>query len=158
MTTPAPDPRRRLLDRFRDRQRSGVMNAFLDEVCVRGARTPEAIVAGVIRRALADVEAAESRRDQAAVDQVSLVYHAVQGHREAALDLACAALAWEALSPADRPERKAARAEASRRAWMATQAPTTRQVSYLTALGYRGPVPGNRAAASALVDSFTRRA
>ncbi len=152
------DPRRRFLVRFAESRRSTVMNLFLTEIREGRADRPATIVDNLIRRASAEVDLAEARRDRETADRWSLLYHALKGHGLEALDLAAAALAWEATPTAARAQVKAARAAEHRQAWMAGQPVTARQISYLVALGYRGPEPTDRAAAAALIDARKRGA
>lgn len=69
---------------------------------------------------------------------------------------ALAYCAWvlrlEGLPPAERERLTAERGRPYREAAMTAQAPTERQISYLHGLGYRGPAPESKAAASALID------
>jgi hypothetical protein len=144
-------PGKAFLDHFPDHARSWAMSQFLDQIRTGGPTTPAGVATAVAERARAQADEAERRRQWTDVATWSSLFHAVRGYRAQAEALAGAALEWEALPPAERARQKAARAEAGRRAWMAGQPPTEKQLAFLRALGYCGPV-ANRAEASQLID------
>ncbi len=87
------DVRHRFLSRFGEATRSTIVVRVMAQIRERGAPSPEALVDGLIRRAHAEADLADARRDQAAADEWSLLYHGLRGHPDEARDLARAALA-----------------------------------------------------------------
>lgn len=85
------------------------------------------------------------------------VLKALERDREGALAYARSIIAYEALPHPERQRVKAVRTLQYVRQLMATKPVTEPQRAYLHALGYQGPAPTDRAAASALIDELRQR-
>jgi hypothetical protein len=142
-------PERPLLPHIPHYQRGPLMNRFLDPIRTKGIRNPATIVKCVLATLRHDLH---ERREWVADDPLRAVFFIVVAHPTEALALAQEAVAYESMSPEEKEERKAARAEESRRQYMATMPPTDKQLAYLTNLGV-ATAPGHRWNASQLINA-----
>jgi hypothetical protein len=67
------------------------------------------------------------------------------------------ALNQQKLDPRTRQQLKEARAEQCKQDWLVQQLVTTKQINYLTVLGYRGQPPQNKLEASQLIDKLLKQ-
>ncbi len=155
----APDQRptedgRALLERFSSTRRSYVSNTFLYSVR-SGARTPAKVLADV-EHELSET-AIRSRRwgFSDTIERTESIYSILNEFHDEALAFAAWAIAWEALPPAERERQKAAKGAIHKQAYMEQQPATDKQVAYIRALGYEGPVT-SKAHASTLIEQLKR--
>jgi hypothetical protein len=149
-TTEATQPTRPLLPHIPERQRGPVMNYFLRPVRA-GLVNPAAIVRSVIAAMRRDLQQRHQWRSAAELDPFRQALLAVMAHPSEALALAQESIAHERLPDTEKQQRKAARAEAGRQAYMVSQPPTDKQIAYLRGLGV-ATAPANRLQASELID------
>lgn len=143
---------RAFLAHFPPEQKSHVANLFLTPVRA-GHHDPHGVHAAVYADLRQRIEQAErwgreNARDRFILDQVRADY-------DGALDFARWALAYEQLSPAEKARQKASRAREAIEFHMDRDEPTEKQVAYLRARGYVGPIESKRHA-SALIDIYMR--
>jgi hypothetical protein len=143
-----PDPRA-WLEQFPPERRSPIANWF--HLSIRsGVSVPAAV--------LVAVEATVQRRLAWRKDQddswLHLVLARLQDDRGRAMAYAQSVINYEALPPAARQRVKAERSVASLKDAMRGKTVTPAQRAYLSALGYTGPAPHDRAAASHLIDQL----
>jgi len=141
------------LEHFPQARRSAVVNLFHYSVRA-GASHPDAVLLAVtheVRRRLAWC------RDPAQHAPFEQVRAALQSAHAEALAYAESVLAWESLPADERERRKAARAREYQREHMRRQPPTDKQLGYIRSLGYSGPHPADRLAASELIDQLLQR-
>ena len=156
-TTSALDQRntddgRTLLERFAAARRSYVANTFLYTVRA-GARTPLQVLAAV-NETLRETHARSQRWSFTdTVQRTEEVMAVLREYHAEAMAFAAWALAWEALSPAEKERQKAAKGAAHRQTSMEQQPPTDKQRAYLAALGYHGEI-SSKAHASELIDQL----
>jgi hypothetical protein len=143
----APDPRA-WLDHIPPLKRSTVANWFHQAVR-GGARTPAAVYAQVLKTATRRLQDA---RDTATAQSLSAIRHTLTATQPAALVYAQSVLDYEALPYDARQRVKAERTRLFIHETMRGKPVTPAQIAYLHALGYRGPSPPDRAAASTLID------
>ena len=143
-----------LLELFPNARRSYVANTFLHSVRA-GARTPHKVLADV-EHALSET-AKRSRRwgFSETVERTESIYSILNEYHDEALAYAAWAIRWEALPPAERERQKRAKGEVHRQAYMEQQPATDKQVAYIRALGYEGPVT-SKAHASSLIEQLKR--
>jgi hypothetical protein len=152
-TTPAvnSDPRA-WLEHFPANRRSTIANWF--HYAVRGgATTPNAVVHQVQQTVQHRLQWA---RDAVAETHLHTVREALQTERAGALAYAASVIAYEQLPYDARQRVKAARATSYLQEAMRGKPVTEKQTVLLRLLGYTGPQPEDRAAASALIDRLTR--
>ena len=146
----APDARA-WLTHFPPERRSAVANWF--HMSVRsGVPVPAAV--------LVAVEATVQRRlwwcKDLDDDWLHLVIARLQDDRGGAMVYAQSVIDYEQLPPEVKQRIKAERSFAYLRDIMRGKAVTSAQLSYLRALGYLGPAPHDRAAASQLIDTLKK--
>jgi hypothetical protein len=146
-------PARPLLPHVPLYQRGPLMNRFLAPVREKGIRNPAIIIKAVLATLRHDIH---ERREWKADDPLRAVFFAIVGHPSEALALAAEAVAHESMSPEEKEERKAARAEEGRRQYMATMPPTLKQLAYLKNIGV-ATAPAHRWDASQLIDARVRK-
>jgi hypothetical protein len=140
------------LAHFPSTRRSAIANLFHYGVRA-GAATPAAVIAWVrqdVHRRL------RGYPDPAYDAPFEAVLAALQADLSGALAYAQAVIDWEQLPYAERQRQKADRASQYQHAYMATQPPTERQLAFLCSLGYHGPQPADRLAASHAIDALLR--
>ena len=147
---PAQDQSADFLDHFPLLQRGVIKNSFHHAIRV-GERTPDGVVRWVERWFLARLDRGARFRDGVAQEKARAILDALASHPEEALALAEEVLAYEALPEEERRRLKEARGEEHRLAWMEQQEPTSKQVAYCRALGYRGVIESRRHA-SEIID------
>lgn len=142
------------LQHFPNARRSYVSNTVLYAVRA-GARTPKAVLAAV-EHELSET-AIRSRRwgFTDTMERTESIYATLNEFHDEALAFCAWALAWEALPAAERERQKKAKGAPHRQAYLDTQPATDKQVSYIRALGYHGPVT-SKASASELIDKLRR--
>ena len=141
------------LEHFPAAKRSGVANLFHQAVR-QGHRHPWRILLAVrqaVRQRLGWAHPPERRA------HLEHILTTLTTDPTGATQYAAAVLAWESLPAEERDLRKAARAREYQREHMRAQAPTEKQIGYLRNLGYGGPPPTDRLAASELIDSLQQR-
>lgn len=145
---------RALLERFPGTRRSYVANTFLYAVR-SGARTPAKVLADV-EHELSET-AIRSRRwgFTDTIERTESIYSILNEYHDEALAFAAWAIRWEALPPAERQRQKQAKGAPHRQAYMEQQPATEKQVAYIRALGYEGPVT-SKAHASTLIEQLKR--
>jgi hypothetical protein len=154
ITQPTTEDGRAILERFPSTRRSYVANTFLHSVRA-GARTPHKVLADV-EHALSET-AKRSRRwgFTDTIERTESIYSILNEFHDEALAFAAWAIRWEALPPAERERQKKAKGAPHRQAWMEQQTATEKQVAYIRALGYEGPVT-SKAHASTLIEQLKR--
>jgi hypothetical protein len=157
--SPAQDQRptedgRALLERFPNARRSYVANTVLYAVRA-GALTPAEVLA-TVEHELSET-AKRSRRwgFSETVERTEAVYSVLNEFHDEALAFAAWAIRWEALPPAERERQKKAKGAPHRQAYMEQQPATSKQVDYIRALGFHGPVT-SKAHASSLIEQLKR--
>jgi hypothetical protein len=150
--TEAPD--RPWLEHFAPERRSGVANLF-HQVHRAGAATPPLILHDVRQGVRRRLQSQYCSPDRAA--HLALVLEALDCAHDAALAYAEEVIAWNRLPQPERDTIKAERRREYQQTHMRAQPPTSKQISFLRALGDLGPDPANRAAASALIDALLKR-
>ena len=129
-------------------RRSGVANCF--HGAVRGGhRTPDAVVHQVQQTMQRRLQWTSAPTETA---YLQAVLDALQTDRAGALAYAQSVIDYEHLPYETRQRLKAARTTPYLQEAMRGQPVSEKQVAYLRALGYTGPCPEDRAAASALID------
>ena len=129
-------------------RRSGVANWF--HYAVRAGYTTSAAVLSQVQQTVQHrLQWASAHTD---VTHLHAVLEALQTDRAGAVTYARAVIDYERLPYDARQRIKAARATPYLQEAMRGQPITTKQAAYLRALGYTGPQPEDRAAASALID------
>jgi hypothetical protein len=160
----AADPRT-LMDRFPQPERSTVANLFYTAVRA-GLRDPVVVHSRVLHTLRHDIEYQEQwihsdgslnpawarERIQQRQRWEALLYD----YDDDAIAFAQYVIEREQKPRAEREAEKAAHTEEYRRAYMAQQPPTEKQVAYLRRLGHHGPV-GSKAEASALIDRLLQQ-
>jgi hypothetical protein len=147
------DDARAFLSYFPVTHRSTVANWF--HYAVRaGASTPLMVIARVRQEIHHRLRWAHSEDTTALLSQVLGM---LQSDAAGACAYAESVIGWERLPCAERQRKKTTRAEQYQQQYMATQPPTAKQLAYLATLGYRGALPANRLAASALIDEALSR-
>jgi hypothetical protein len=145
-----PDPRA-WLHHFPPERRSAIANWFHYSV-----RSGVPVAAAV----LVAVEATVQRRLGWCTDQdqawLYLVLAKLQDDRGGAMAYAHSVIEHEALPREQQQRIKAERSFAALKGAMRGKEVTPAQLSYLRALGYAGPAPGDRADASQLIDQLKR--
>jgi hypothetical protein len=138
--------------------RSSTMNAFLDAVRIGSLTDPRKIVTYAIKVLQSRLQASGRFADDGRTQDLRHSILIIHGHPAEALALAREALGYVQLSPEAKARRKAVRAEQARQGYMASQAPTEKQLRYLRHLGAT-ELPSNRLEASQLIDTMllTRR-
>jgi hypothetical protein len=158
ITEAQPDAEnRQFLEQFEEGRQS-LVASFFYAAARAGESDPEAIVCHVrqtvyaraAKRAMAHDEAG-LRREQQVRDEV---IRALQSAPEQALAFAQHVLEWEALPPAERQKQKVERAGHYRAQYLAKQSATEAQIGYLRALGYTGPDPESKQAASEAIEAL----
>ena len=147
----AADPRA-FLGHFLAPRRSATANWFHDAVR-GGATTPATVLHQVQQTVQRRLNWASPRTD---VAHLQAVLTALQEDRAGALAYAASVITYEQLPHEARQRVKAERATPYLQEAMRGKAVTDKQSAYLRALGYTGPQPEDRAAASALIDRLTR--
>ena len=155
----APDQRptedgRALLERFPNARRSYVANTFLYAVRA-GARTPGKVLADVEHELSETAKRSRRWGFTDTVERTEMVYSILDEYHDEALAFAAWAIRWEALPPAERERQKQAKGAPHRQAYMEQQPATEKQVAYIRALGYHGPVT-SKAHASTLIEQLKR--
>jgi hypothetical protein len=131
---------------------SGALANFYHEVVRDGLTEPRDIVAAVIcmvGKRLARPNLAEKR-----VGAYNGLLSALGEEPTAAQAYARDVVAWNQLPPEERQRRKEGQAETFRHQRMAELPPTSKQLDFLRTLGDEGPPPGNRAEASARIETL----
>lgn len=145
------DPRA-WLEHFPAPRRSGVANWF--HYAVRaGHTTLAAVVFQVEQTVLRRLQWASAHTDTA---HLRTVLEALQADRAGALAYAANVIAYEQLPYDVRQRVNAARATPYLQEAMRGKPVTEKQTALLRTLGYTGPQPDDRAAASALIDRLTQ--
>jgi hypothetical protein len=144
-------PQRPLLPYVPARYRGPLMNYFLAPVRA-DVMDPQAIVDEVMRTMRRHLQRRRSWRSVAELDPFRQALLAVMAHPTEALALAQEAVAYHQLPDEELRRRKAAKAQAGREAYMATQPPTERRLDYLRSLGVT-TTPPNRLEASQLIEA-----
>jgi len=140
------------LEHFPVAHRSTIANWF--HYAVRGgSRTPAAVVHQVYQTVQRRLQWASAHTADA---HLCAVLEVLQADRADALAYAESVLSYEQLPHEARQRVKAERATPYLQEAMRGKAVTDKQSAYLRALGYTGPQPEDRAAASALIDRLTR--
>ena len=145
--TPAGDPRS-FLEQFPPARRSTIANWF-HYAYRSGAQTPEAVLQAVgltIQRNL------QWTRDPGRQAVDTAVRERLTTDRDAALAYAADVITYERMPIEQRRQVKLERSYAFLKEGMRGKPITAAQASYLKALGHQGPVPADRAEASALID------
>jgi hypothetical protein len=158
-TSPALDQRtnedgRALLERFPGTRRSYVANTFLYAVR-SGARTPGKVLADVEHELSETAKRSRRWGFTETVERTESIYSILNEYHDEALAFAAWAIRWEALPPAERERQKRAKGEVHRQAYLDTQPATDKQIAYIRALGYHGPVT-SKAHASSLIEQLKR--
>ena len=149
---PEQDNRRAFLERFPEHLRSTIANTFL--CAIRAGATAEADVVYRVERAyLCRLDAGERVRDGLARRRAQAVLDALTAHPEQAAAFAAWCLEWESLPAEERAKRKRCRSEEHRRAWLAAQPATERQIAFCRALGHTGPIE-SKVHASEIIDKL----
>ena len=145
---------RALLERFPGTRRSYVANTFLYSVR-SGARTPAKVLADVEHELSETAKRSRRWGFSETVERTEAVSSILNEWHDEALAFAQWAIDWEALPPAERERQKKAKGAVSRQAYMEQQPATDKQVAYIRALGYHGPVT-SKAHASSLIEQLKR--
>jgi hypothetical protein len=158
-TSAAPDQRtnddgKALLERFPGTRRSYVANTVLYAVRA-GARTPAEVLAAVEHELSETAKRSRRWEFTDTVERTEMVYSILNEYHDEALAFCAWAIRWEALPPAERERQKAAKGAIHKQAYMEQQPATSKQVAYIRALGYEGPVT-SKAHASDLIDKIRR--
>src|SRR6266567_9210867 len=141
-----PDTSRAWLEHFQAPRRSAIANWF--HYAVRnGAVTPEAVIYQIQQTVQRRLQWVSAQKDAV---HVEAVLDALRTDRSGALAYAAAIIAYEQLPYEARQRVKAERAASYLQEAMRGQPITEKQAAYLRALGYTGPTPDDRAAASVL--------
>jgi hypothetical protein len=145
---PASQPGKRFLDHFDQCRRSWVTNQFCFAVR-EGTQTSEMVLAAVNstihHRITSSSYTGDDRR------KVVELLDCIRDHPEDALVFAQLIISREAVPTDVRDREKVARSAYHRDAWMATQPPTDKQITYLKQPGDVGEVPSNRLEATRLL-------
>jgi hypothetical protein len=142
------------LDVFAPARRSQIANWF--HFAVRsGCPTPEAVFAHVTQELHHRLRYA--LRDPERITYMQAVLSCLTTDRAGALTYAQHVLEYEALPPAARTRLKAQKSQPYQQQAMAVQPPTVKQLAFLQALGYHGPVPENRLAASEAIEHLLQQ-
>jgi hypothetical protein len=147
----AADPRA-WLQNFPAARRSAISNWFY--YAVRGGHTTPAAVIHQVQQEIQ--RRLQWARDTETEAHLHIVQEALQTDRAGALAYAESIIAYEQLPYEVRQRIKAERAAPYLEQAMRRKPVTERQTAFLRALGYVGPQPEDRAAASALIDRLTR--
>ncbi len=145
---------RALLERFPNARRSYVANTFLYSVR-SGARTPDKVLADVEHELSETAKRSRRWGFSETVERTETMYSILNEYHDEALAFAAWAIAWEALPTAERERQKRVKGEVHRQAYMEQQPATDKQVAYIRALGYEGPVT-SKAHASSLIEQLKR--
>jgi len=134
------DSRRKFLGYFEPAKRSTVANIFLEPIR-RGINDPEAVMTTVY-------EQTKRKEDKRYITET--IYNFIneaKAYIEYLQD-------WEKLPDSEKQYYKNIQAKKAVKAYMAKEAPTEKQLSYLKALGYIGPAPESKADASELISTI----
>jgi len=145
---------RALLERFPGTRRSYVANTFLYSVR-SGARTPAKVLADVEHELSETAKRSRRWGFSETVERTETMYSILNEYHDEALAFAAWAIRWEALPPAERQRQKQAKGAPHRQAYMEQQPATSKQVDYIRALGFHGPVT-SKAHASSLIEQLKR--
>lgn len=140
------------LEQFPAPRRSAIANWYHHAVR-NGACAPAAVVHQVQQTLQRRLQWAREPTDTA---HPHTVLKALQADHAGALAYAASVIAYECMPADARQQVKAERAVPYLQEAMRGQPVTEKQAAYLRALGYTGPHPEDRAAASALIDRFKR--
>ena len=147
-----PVTARRWLEQFPAPRRSAIANWY--HYAVRNsACSPADVVHQVMQTVQRRLQWA---RDPAETAHLHTVLKALQTDRSGALAYAASVIIYEYMPADARQQVKAERATLYLQEAMRGQLVTAKQTAYLRALGYTGPHPEDRAAASALIDRLKR--
>jgi hypothetical protein len=130
---------RHFLEHFEPRQRSHVVNCFLEQIRM-GKTQPERVISD-IQKGIRD----QNRRYLASgvletVNRNNKFLDFLSAYKAEALSFVRWAIWWESLPREERSIFKAKRGEQYRRLYLESQPPTEKQISYLRSLGWTGEV------------------
>ncbi len=146
------DADRAFLDLFPANRRSHVANLFLDPVR-RGIATPTQVYGAVYAELRRRLEGPRWHGYDDTNDR--LIFDTLRGNYDAAVAYAGWCVAYEQLPPEEKKRRKQASTAEGIGLWQEQQPPTEKQIAYIRALGYTGPIE-NRRHASSVIDVYKR--
>jgi hypothetical protein len=150
---PPEDPGKDFLKHFAEPARAGVSIRFVRAVRA-GGTTPAGVVARVqqtAERLVRDAAAWGNTHAREGHPPLQPLLDALATDPEGAAALAEWAIAWERLSPEEKARIQKEQGAYYRRQAMARQPATPRQIEFIRALGWRGPVE-SKAHAGDLID------
>ncbi|HPZ09021.1 MAG TPA: hypothetical protein PL110_12960 [Candidatus Eremiobacteraeota bacterium] len=134
------DSRRKFLEYFEPSKRSTVANTFLSPIR-KGVTDPDLIITEVYEKA---------RRDK----EKHYISDTIFSYLSEAFKYVSYLHDWEHLPDSEKQYYKNIQAKKAVKAYMAKEAPTEKQLSYLKVLGYTGPAPETKADASELISTI----
>lgn len=130
----------------------GAVGGYFHAAVRAGASTPSEVVAAVQRAVLEVICNPPDLGPR--YDRALMIHMELEDDPAGARAFAQECIEWNQMPKEERDRLKAERAVEHAKAHMAQLPVTEKQVSYLQALGYTGPAPGNRLQASELIDAL----